>query len=381
MADPEAQPIGAVWPLLALRYGLIAAGVLAWLWEAGGAPGLAVGALLLSLVVALDLVLHGVLLPRGRSVWGAVQVALGIAVFIVSPGLPSAVILSAVLAGVAAATPRAVAVSCFIASTGVAIWESPLNITVGIVGLYVMGLTLGRLFFLQLDEIRRHRETVVQLERAQERVSRFAQTARDLAASTERQRIAEELHDAVGHALVGTLLQVQIAQRLVGSDPGAATKRLERVEASIRSTLEQVRAALRQGAQPGGRLPLHLALEHLVADFRAAGGPQVELSVQPDPESVSDVDPGIAEALYRTTQEALTNSVRHGHATCIHVMAEAVGRRIYLRISDNGVGADQYTPGMGLSGMVSRIQALGGTLRFQSAAGEGFRVHVGVTRR
>lgn len=80
-------------------------------------------------------------------------------------------------------------------------------------------------------------------------------------------------------------------------------------------------------------------------------------------------------------QEALTNSVRHGKAQHVVVEAEASGPRLYLTIKDDGIGADSYAPGMGLLGMVGRIQAVGGTLRFYSQAGRGFQIHVGVRRR
>ena len=164
-------------------------------------------------------------------------------------------------------------------------------------------------------------------------------------------------------------------------EPEAAAARLELVEKNVRETLQEVRHALRRGKRSREALPLHLALESLVAEFRAVGGPEVTLSFRPDGESVSDLGPDVKEALYRTAQEALTNSVRHGKARHVEIEAEAVGPRLYLWIRDDGIGAESYTPGMGLLGMVSRIQSVGGTLRFRSAIGQGFEIQIGVRRR
>lgn len=269
-----------------------------------------------------------------------------------------------------------------IVTAGVFAWLWEVERTAGFIAASLLfSLAVGRLFQIRAGEAHRHGNIVAQLEQAQARLAEFAETARDLAVAEERQHMAEELHDTLGHALVGTLLQVQVAKKLLRQDPEKATERLAAVEDNIRATLDQVRQALRRGPTRRAQLPLHLALESLAADFAAAGGPKVELTWRPDPEDVSDVPEHVADVLYRTTQEALTNAVRHGRATHVKVELEAAGPRVYLRIVDNGVGADNYTPGMGLVGMVNRVQSVGGTLRFETAPGKGFAVEVGVRRR
>lgn len=80
-------------------------------------------------------------------------------------------------------------------------------------------------------------------------------------------------------------------------------------------------------------------------------------------------------------REALTNAVRHGRATRVRVELEAVGACLHLRIDDDGLGTDVTRPGMGLAAMVARIQAVGGSIRFDSSAGRSFRVEVAVRRR
>lgn len=377
------QPIRDTWPLLALRYVLTAAGVFAWLWEAERTAGFVAASALFSLALLLELAVHaGGAVPR-RGTWAGLQAALGLAAVAVHPSVPATVVFSAFLAGVAAVAPAAFSVACGAAAAVVTAWrvDVAVSVLVGLAGIYALAVAVGRLFLLRAEEARRHRRVVAQLEQAHARLARFADTSRELAVARERQRMAEELHDMLGHSLVGTLLQLQVVKKLLNKDAAQAEVRLDGVEAHIRGTLDQVRHALRRGPRRRGQLPLHTALESLAADFAAAGGPRVELVFRPDPESVSDVPSDVAEVLYRTAQEALTNAVRHGRATRIRVEAEAAGRRLFLRIADNGVGAVQYTPGMGLLGMVTRVQSVGGTLRFETAPGAGFKVEVGVKRR
>lgn len=379
----EAGSFREVWPLHALRYVLITAGVLAWLGEVEAVRGVAVGSLLLSCVLLCDLPLHAPKPVGTAYLWAALQLLSVLSALVVAPGLPAALILAAVLCGVATVTAMA-----FVGAAGAVASAATLFLVhadsgtyVVLLALYLLAVAVGRLYLQRSREKRRNQRTVEALQEAQDRLTEYAEAMRNLAAVHERQRLAEELHDTLGHALVATLLQIQVAGKLVSKDPDKVVERLQVVEANVRKTLEDVRRALRRGPARRGQLPLHLALEGLVDDFTAAGGPRVELLFHPDAEHFADVSKDVADALYRTAQEALTNAVRHGKATLIRVTVEAVGPRLYLRIVDNGIGADEYTPGMGLTGMVKRVQALGGTMRFETAAGKGFQVEVGVMRR
>lgn len=383
------QRFAELWPLHALRYAMIVAGVAAWLWEGTAAGGRALAvALFVSVVMLSELGLYGPRPTRAVLLTTGAQLAAALGAFGYQPGFPMVLILTAVVAGAAAtlnwpwalgASVMAVAGPVSAAMLDGGARSSPFLLP----GLFLMtsAAALGRLVALRLEERCRHQRVVAELEDAQARLSRMAAAARELARAEEHRRLSEELHDALGHALVGTLLQVQLARKLVKSDADAADQRLELVEKSVRETLERVRHALRRGQRGIEALPLHLALESLAAEFRAFGGPEVSVSFRPDGESVSDLSPEVREALLRTVQEALTNSVRHGKARHIEIEAEAAGPRVYLTIRDDGEGADSYVPGMGLLGMIRRIQAVGGSLRFHTQAGRGFQIQVGVRRR
>jgi len=362
--------------------------VLVWLWDAGARQQTVALAILLSLVLVVELPLHG---PRPgplRPLWAAVQCMAASAAFVVSPGLATALVLCASIGGIAAVGPHAWSVGAFgIGAVAIgasyALLAAPIAFesTLTYIAAIAASAWVGRQFALRVEEEEVHRRTVEELELAQARIARLAEKTRELAAAEERQRMSEDLHDTLGHALVGTLLQAQIAQKLIEVDPQKARAQLASLEQSLRSTLDQVRQALRAGVKSPARLGIDQALRRLAEDFEAAGGPSVQVSFAPSPENVSDVAPEIADALYRTAQEALTNAVRHGKAKRVRMELEATGERLFLRIADDGVGADQYAPGMGIVGMVSRVQALGGTLRFETAPGKGFRVEVGVKRR
>ena len=380
-----------VWPLHGLRYGMVALGIGSWLWEGKAAVSgthTAVLSLLVGSVLVVELFLHGPLPHRAALLWALAQLVLGLGAFFLEPGFSLALVLAAIVTGIALELPwrwalamAATAGAGSAAAIAVAGEQAKAFLMLlPAVTLYAMALALGRLAALRVEERRVHERTVSELQEAEARLSRMAATARELAAAEEHRRLSEELHDTLGHALVGTLLQVQLAKRLLDTDAVGASRRLDLVERSVRETLESVRHALHRGKRGAEALPLHRALESLAAEFRALGGPEVTLVFRPDGDSVSDLSPEVRDALFRTVQEALTNSVRHGNARHVVIEAEASGPRLYLAIKDDGIGASSYAPGMGLLGMVSRIQAVGGALKFQSDAGQGFHIHVGVRR-
>lgn len=377
----------ALWPLHGLRYGLILAGIGGWLWHGRSAPGVLAVALLLCAVFLAELALHGPRRSRMEAAWAAVQLAAALGAFWLAPGTGMAFVTAAVVAGISACLPRGQGMAALALAGGVSAAAlaagggDGLPAVLTVIALDALAFAAGRFSTLRLEEREARARVIADLEAAEARVARLAAATRDLAAAEAHRRLSEELHDTLGHALVGTLLQVQLAQKLVGSDPQAAVERLRTVEESVRGTLEQVRGALRRGPRGFDSLPLHLALESLAAELRAAGGPEVTLSFHPDGETVSDVSAPVREALVRTVQEAFTNSVRHGLARHIAVEVEVAGPRLYLSVRDDGVGAESIAPGMGLSGMVSRVQAVGGSLRFHSRPGQGFHIQVGVRRR
>lgn len=373
------------WRLQGSRFALLAGAIAAWLLDEHPQPatgaGVAVG---LSVVILLDLVAQA----RPGSVRAAgvvlVQAALALVILHVTASRNLAGVLATLILGLPRALPpewprQLVLVMPPLA--GIVLWA---RAGLAAAAFPVVGLGAAAWVALWLGEWeterRRHREMVAELERAQAHLLELATRARDLAAEKERQRLLGEIHDTIGHALTATLLQVQVARRQLAADPGGAAQRLAGIEDSLRAALAEVRRALRHAHQPEA-LPLASALQVLAEDMTRAGGPRVHLELIPDPATVSDLAPRMAEVLYRAVQEALTNAVRHGGAKTVRVRAEAMADRLRLTIADDGAGATHLVPGLGLQSMAARVQEIGGSLRFDTAPGRGFTVEIGVRRR
>jgi signal transduction histidine kinase len=373
------------WSLHVVRYAAFGFAVMAWSQAPASAPGLPAATLWTSAALLLDLLLHG---PE-RRVW-ATWVALAQAVtasaaFLSAPGLPTAVVVAVMIAGIAVALPArqriAVTLGVAVVTGSVAAATLGVEAVLALAPAIALAHWVGATVASQARDSLAHERTVAALEAAQERLAVLSDAGRERAVERERQRIAADVHDTLGHALMAMLMQVQVARRVLATDPDGAARRLEAVEADARATLEAVRTTLRRTLDDGVHVALPTAIEHVVRDFEAASGTAVDLAFVPSEADLVDVDRAVADALLGTVREALTNAVRHGMAARIGVDLEAVGPRLHLRIGDDGRGTDVTRPGMGLAAMVARIQAVGGSIRFDSRAAGGFRVEVAVRRR
>lgn len=197
---------------------------------------------------------------------------------------------------------------------------------------------------------------------AQVRVAQLQREQERLAAEAERERIARDLHDLLGHTLSVIVLKSELASRLAERAPAQAAAEIREVERISREALQEVRAAVR-GYQGSG-LTAELARAKVALD--TAG---VALRVGgPLPELPREVEATAAMLL----REAVTNVVRHARAREVRVAVEAGPRGYVLEIRDDGVGG-QAPEGSGLTGMRERVRAIGGTLERDGRGGTRLR--------
>jgi signal transduction histidine kinase len=226
---------------------------------------------------------------------------------------------------------------------------------------------------------------VTELTATQERVA-------ELSAASERNRLARDIHDSVGHHLTAISVQLAKAEAFRERDPEAADRAVGDAHRAASRALREVRESV--GALRAEPFSLAAALYALVEglddpDFRVIldlGG----AADQGAPESVGGPEgtggPGSgggpdragragAEALYRVAQEALTNARRHADADLVRVAVRGTGGEVVLEVEDNGRGFEPgSTSGGGLSGMRERLAALGGSVRVESRPGHGTRI-------
>jgi len=215
-----------------------------------------------------------------------------------------------------------------------------------------------------------------QLETANRRLVEYAAQAEELAAVQERNRLAREIHDNIGHYLTIVYVQIEAARVSLGSDPPRALDALEKAQNIAKKGLSSVResvAALR--VSPVENRSVEVAIAGLVEETKVTGlDAQIIVLETPRP-----VDEKVALALYRAAQEGLTNVRKHACASHVEVELDfSRAGRIRLAVCDDGVGAADTGGGFGLVAMRERILLLGGDFRIETQPGHGFRLEVTV---
>lgn len=186
-------------------------------------------------------------------------------------------------------------------------------------------------------------------DRANQRLLRADEEIERLATIAERERIARDLHDLLGHTLSVIVLKSELAARLVRADPDRATAEVSDIEQIGRQALGEVRAAV-TGYRARG---LSAELDGARVALEAAG---VDVEVHADP---TDLRPEQESALAMALREAVTNVVRHAEAQRATISITTVGAGVRLRVTDDGRGPAGLA-GSGITGMRERISALGG---------------------
>ena len=235
-------------------------------------------------------------------------------------------------------------------------------------------LVVSRMLLLQHEARSEVEGLAHKLAEANDQLRAQAADIEELAKTKERNRIARDIHDGLGHYLTVVHVQLEAAQALLGRDPTGARRALLKAQELTREGLADVRrsVALLRGSVPAQR-PLLAAIEKLTSECKA-GGIEAALKLSGTPRPLPEP---IEITLFRAAQEALTNVRRHARASRLDIeLAFAAGGGIRLRVEDDGVGADQVDPGFGLLGLRERAESVGGRMTVQSVRGRGFTLEM-----
>jgi two-component system, NarL family, sensor histidine kinase DesK len=210
----------------------------------------------------------------------------------------------------------------------------------------------------------------VEMSRSTARLRQARREVEHLAKAAERERIARDLHDLLGHTLSLVVLKAELAAKLAERDPARAAQEIREVEAVSRQALAEVRQAVR------GYRARDLATERALARVALeAAGVELDEAFEPVP-----LPPEAEDAFAFGLREAVTNVVRHAGASRCRVRLEVQGGRAVLTVADDGRGGDA-PEGAGLRGMRERAGALGGQVDREGASGTRLRLTIPLAAR
>jgi signal transduction histidine kinase len=324
--------------------------------------------------VALALVQTAPLLCRRRAPVATLAIVVGTTIVIMSAwGYFSPIPAAVALYSVAAHADRrraAIAGGIALAALSIPVGRK-FNGDFGPFALHMIALTAP---WILGDNLRTRRAHMLALEERAQRLEHEREEHARRAAAEEQARIARELHDIVAHSVSVMVVQAAAADDVFDTRPDRAREALKSIEQTGRSALGELRRVL-QGLRPDDAelapqpgLARLDALVGLVSD----AGLSVELERQGD---LTDLPASVDVSAYRIVQEALTNALKHAHATTARVLVRRTAEVVELEVADDGVGPDEaVSGGHGLIGMRERAALLGGEFRAGAGDGGGFTV-------
>jgi len=174
----------------------------------------------------------------------------------------------------------------------------------------------------------------------------------------ERNRLSQQIHDDIGHAMAGALIQMEASRRLLDVDSGRASELLGNAISISKEGLEKIRLTLKDLKPKSEELGINRL--RLMAEELSAKHPlQASLSHRGDIDAIAPIQWKI---IHENAVEAITNSLKYGKATSIHIEVQVLNKFVKSAVSDNGIGAEKVVKGLGIVGMEERAASVGGTV-------------------
>lgn len=191
----------------------------------------------------------------------------------------------------------------------------------------------------------------------------------------ERNKIAREIHDTMGHTLTSALIELEAGERLLKKDQDMAIQKINLAKGQIRDGLSNIRdsvGVLNKGKEILGFVP---SLKLLLEETALHG----DIFIKYEISEIPQLPEAQEHALYRALQEGLTNGIKHGKSTAFVFILKYENGTINFHLQDNGTGCDKIVFGFGLSAMEQRIREVGGTLIIDSVYGEGCSIDINIS--
>jgi signal transduction histidine kinase len=225
---------------------------------------------------------------------------------------------------------------------------------------------------LRANAARRESQSLLEeLQEAHGQLQEYALRVEEMAVLEERNRLAREMHDTLGHRLTVASVQLEAAERLCPTDAERAEGLVSTVREQVREALAELRATVATLRSPiEADLQLRSALRRLMDQFETVTGLTINRVL---PEELPPLPNSHRQAIYRAAQEGLTNVQKHARASQVWLVLTIGDEAVTLLLGDDGKGASSGSGrgGFGLQGLRERAEQLGGEVHLDPRQGGG----------
>jgi len=186
----------------------------------------------------------------------------------------------------------------------------------------------------------------------------------------ERNKIAGEIHDTVGHTLTTVLIEIEASKRLIKLDSDLALEKLTLAQEQVRKGLNDLRSSVKVLEKGEGLLEFYPSLEALIKDTELHSGVTIKAEI----DNLLNLNKEAEKVIFSSLLEGLTNGLRHGKSTAFLFKLLIKEDRIFFSLVDNGIGAGTINLGFGLRTMRDRVYEMKGSFDIDSLPQEGLEL-------
>jgi signal transduction histidine kinase len=191
-------------------------------------------------------------------------------------------------------------------------------------------------------------------------LQKYSKKIEELTVTKERTRIAEELHDSMGHCLVALSMNLEYAENIATLNPEKAKETIQNCYSLSKNCLKNLREAV-SVLKENSTISLRQDINKIFLNFKTADIYEFNLDFD---EKVEEVSGDIKTCIYKTLREAITNGIKHGNATSFNIHIYKSSKDIVFKIENNGSKCKEIVPSNGVTGMKERVHLLNGEINF-----------------
>ncbi|MGM0641108.1 MAG: sensor histidine kinase [Thermotogota bacterium] len=215
-----------------------------------------------------------------------------------------------------------------------------------------------------------------ELVKTNTKLSRSLIEIEKLTITKERNRVAQEIHDSLGHSITGLIMHLDYLEKINQKKPEENEKVIKKCQGLSRNAMNDLRKAVFALKENEDMNSLNEAIKDLIDNLK---NESINIVYRKQGE-IEYLPPELKFITYRIVQEVITNSIKHGHANEIYldIINDKKTKYFYIIESDNGEGSDDLITGNGLKGIENRIRVFNGELSIKTKKNMGFNIKIAI---
>lgn len=213
------------------------------------------------------------------------------------------------------------------------------------------------------------------VDQLNEELKKQSEEIEKLIVEKERNRVAQEIHDYLGHNLAALSMNLDVAGKIINQDYQKSEEIIKKCQWLTKESMKGLRQAVYALKEDDYSMGLKSSIEKLVQNVTVTGNIEVAFEFDNKAEKLS---PDYKNIIYTTVMEGLTNSIKYGQAGKIYISIEINKSGVDIVLKDNGIGCDKIVKGNGFIGIEKRIFMTGGTVDYITELNKGFELRANI---